>query len=406
MKRLFILLFVFLIPAISTFSQFLTGDCCTCYAYEYGSQKDFYRDSSIYLIRNRETGNWEESSFSKYTYNNGRLEKTFGFYFDKDIYKRIKSYLQIKNPVPGENNLERLTYRWNRYFQNWKESSRSVSYYNEDHKLSHSINFKFDENTISWVNSTRIETLSDSENASTSHITKKWIELSGTWMENSENKCTDDLANLVRTCYTTSLNEETGAWETTRKTLYQYNTNMRIAEMFLYDKDKESNMWKPLHHSKYEYDETGRKISWYSWSYDKNSGEEKASGHQKYMYDDHGNNSEVQSLSFNKTTNEWTVYRRQINYWSKLTETKSMEVLSGTLIVYPNPFADQALLSLSGITNIKKIELLNLNGKLVRNYEVEDHIKELVIEKNELMPGMYIIKVYADKIYTGRMVIR
>ncbi len=406
MRTIFIIFLILVLAATSSFSQFLSGDCCTCYAYEYGSQEDFYRDSSIYLIWNRETGDWEESSFSKYTYSNGRLEKTIGYYFDKDLYQRNESYLQIKNPVPGENSLERLTYKWNKDFQNWKESSKSVSYYKDDHKISHSINFKFDENACNWEYNTRFENLIDSENAATSNITKKWDKLTGNWQVNLKNLCTDDLTNLKRTCFTTSLNVKTGAWEQTRKTLYQYNTNMRVAEMFLYDCDKENNDWKPIHHSKYEYDEIGRKIRWFSWSYDKKSGEEKPSGNQEYVYDDHGNNSEVLSFSFDKTTKEWTVYRKQINYWSKLTETKSKEILSGTLTVYPNPFVDHTLLSLTGITNIKKIELVNLNGKLVRNYYVDDPLEELMIEKNELMPGMYIVKVYANKIYTGRIVIR
>lgn len=404
--RIISLFLLLMISEISAYSQFLTGDCCTCYAYEYGSQEDFYRDSSVYLIRKRETGDWEESSFSEYTYSNGRLEKTIGYYFDKDLYQREESYLQMKNPVPGENSLERLTYRWNRDFQNWKESNRNVMYFNDKHKLSHSINFRFDENTGSWEYNTRNETLTGNEQSSSSQITKKWDIPSGSWKVNAKNRCTDDLTMLQRTCFTSSKNEETGTWETTRKTLYRYNTNMRLAEMFLYEPDKEGNGWKPIHHSKYEYDDTGRKTKWFSWSYDKNTFEEKPAGHQEYIYDKHGNNSEVLSLSFNKTTNEWTVYRRQINYWSNQTQTKSLKILSGTLTVYPNPFADRALLSLSGIPDIQKIELLNLNGKLVRNYNLEGHIEELIIEKNELMPGMYIIKVTAGKIYTGRIVIR
>ncbi len=402
--RIVSLLLLLLVSGVSGFSQFLSGDCCTCYAYEYGSQSNYFRDSSLYLMLNRENDTWEESSFARYNYDNRRLSETVSYYFDHDSYHRVGSFMQIKSPDPENKNIERLQYRWDKDFQSWKESSRSINYYKENKKLSHTINFKYDDLSASWEKNIRSESSSNSKLAATSNATKKWV--SGQWLTTSENNCTDDLVKLQRICISSSLNEETGLWETSRKTLYQYNTDMRLAQMFLYNFNKETNFWKPIHESKYEYDQSGRKTSWFSWNYNKDTGEKKYGGHQQYIYDKYGNNTEVLSLSLNKTTKEWAVYRKQINYWSIQTEEKGRVVLSGTLSVYPNPFADRALLNLSGISNIKKMELLNLNGKVVRNYNVEDHKEELVLEKNELMPGMYIIKVSADKIYTGRIIIR
>ncbi len=402
--RIISLLLLMLVSGVSGFSQFLSADCCTCYAYEYGSQSNYFRDSSLYIMLNRENENWEESSFARYDYNNGRLSETVSYYFDRDNYQRVGSSMQIKNPDPVNKNIERLQYRWDRDFQNWKESSKSVSYYKENKKLSHTINFKYDDFSGNWEKNIRNESTSNSKLSATSTATKKWI--SSQWLTTSENNCTDDLVKLQRTCISSSLNEESGLWEINRKTLYQYNTDMRLAQMFLYNFNKETNFWKPIHESKYEYDQSGRKISWFSWNFNKDTGEKKYGGHQQYIYDKHGNNTEVLSLSLDKTTKEWTVYRKQINYWSVQSEEKGRIVLSGTLSVYPNPFADRALLNLSGISNIKKMELLNINGKVVRNYKVKSNIQELVIEKNELMPGMYIIKVSADKIYTGRIIIR
>ncbi len=402
--RIISLLLLMLVSGFSGFSQFLSGDCCTCYAYEYGSQSNYFRDSSLYLMLNRETEDWQESSFARYNYDNRRLSETVSYYFDHDNYQRVGSFMQIKTPDPENKNIKRLQYRWDKDFQNWKESSRSVSYYKENKKLSHTVNFKYDELSADWVKNIRNESTSNSKLSATSNAMKKWV--SGKWLTTSENNCTDDLVKLQRTCISSSLNEETGLWETSRKTLYQYNTDMRLAQMFLYNFNKETNFWKPIHESKYEYDQSGRKLSWFSWNYNKDTGEKKYGGHQQYIYDKHGNNTEVLSLSLDKTTKEWRVYRKQINYWSIQIEEKGRVVLSGTLKVYPNPFADRALLNLSGISNIKKMELLNLNGKVVRNYKVKGNKEELVIEKNELMPGMYIIKISADKIYTGRIIIR
>ncbi|MCD6598443.1 MAG: hypothetical protein J7L04_12185, partial [Bacteroidales bacterium] len=71
--RIISLLLLLLVSGFSGFSQFLSGDCCTCYAYEYGSQSNYFRDSSLYLMLNRETEDWEESSFARYNYDNRRL---------------------------------------------------------------------------------------------------------------------------------------------------------------------------------------------------------------------------------------------------------------------------------------------------------------------------------------------
>ena len=403
MKKIYLMLLILVLGA-SGYSQFLTGDCCTCYSFQYGSNDGFYRDSTIQFIIDRDYGSLEESFFTRYSYSNGELAETIGYRFDPDFYQRVESYLQIKKHNPNEKNTERLNYRWDKDYQSWKESSRGLSYYNDEKKLTHSTDFRFNENSNNWENNFMNETFYENNGATRINSTKKWDALSGKWVINSKNTCTDDIIKLQRTCISSKWKEETADWETTQKTVNQYNTDRRLAEMFLYSWDKESETWGNLRHFEYEYDLPGRKTKWYSWIYDEESGEKISRGHQQYIYDEHGNNSEILSLSWNKDTKEWTVYQKQVHYWSKAGEESLKELFSASLTVYPNPFSDQARLNLSGITNIQKIELIDIYSKVVRTYTY-DNTEEMIIDRDGLKPGVYFLNVYADKIFTARIVI-
>lgn len=403
MKKLLFII-VTLVLSSSGFSQFLTGDCCTCFSYQYGSSDGYFRDSTIHFLIDRENGNLVETSFTRYSYSNGKLAETIGYRFDKDFYRREESYMQIKKFNAYKNDTERLNYRWDKDFRSWKESSRGISYYTKDQKLSHSMDFKFNEYSRNWENNYMNETFLERNGAIRINASKKWDAPSGKWIVKARNTCKDEISTLQRICISTEWKEKKGAWNQSQKTVNQFNTDRRLAETFLYSWDEETGQWGNLRHFEYEYDASGRKTKWFSWVYEEENGEKLSRGHQQYIYDKHGNNTEVLSLSWDKVTKQWTVYQKQVHYWSKSLENSQEDVLSESLTVYPNPFTDQARLSLSGITNIKKIELRDIYSKLVKNFDF-DNEEEIIITRSGLKPGVYFIKVYADKVFSTRVVV-
>jgi len=391
---------------ISGFSQFISGDCCTCSAYFYGSSEGFFRDSTINLSYIRADNDWMENSFVKYSYTNGRLCETVGYNYDKELFRRHESYMQIKNYDPDMKLIERLHFRWNKVFQEWTENSRFTSYHNDKRQHTHSINEKFNVELNNWEKSTRNETIKDSKNNSHITLTRNWDPSFEKWIISSKNTCTDDIEKLTRMCYSSVLDKESASWKMIQKSVYLYNENMLLKEMTAYSMDKETNEWINPRQSSYEYDEAGRKTKWYSWSLDKETGERKGSGHQHYIYDRLGNNTEVHRYSWDKAQGEWIIYQKQINYWSQAQVMAGIETqVGGSLTVYPNPFTDQAIANLSGITNIKMIELIDINSRLIRKY-TDINSTELIIERADLKPGIYFLKVYSDKIFTGRLIIR
>jgi hypothetical protein len=75
------------------------------------------------------------------------------------------------------------------------------------------------------------------------------------------------------------------------------------------------------------------------------------------------------------------------------------------IVIYPNPFSNQASLFFDTNTkSIKTVELIDLNGKEVQtSYRIE--ADRVVLYRNMLPHGMYLIKIVADKVYQQKIMI-
>ena len=76
------------------------------------------------------------------------------------------------------------------------------------------------------------------------------------------------------------------------------------------------------------------------------------------------------------------------------------------LNIYPNPFIDYSIIELEGEDiYFWSIELYDINGKMVRR--VDSDSEQLVLQRNGLEPGMYIVKVLSDEqiIKTGKLMV-
>jgi uncharacterized repeat protein (TIGR01451 family) len=92
-------------------------------------------------------------------------------------------------------------------------------------------------------------------------------------------------------------------------------------------------------------------------------------------------------------------------YISGLENVKGKDNYS--LAVYPNPFHDEALIQLQGITDGKvTVNLLGLNGQLVHSYEQAAN-EQLMISGRGLSPGVYILSLEykGERIGTAKMMV-
>ena len=74
------------------------------------------------------------------------------------------------------------------------------------------------------------------------------------------------------------------------------------------------------------------------------------------------------------------------------------------LKIYPNPFHISTTLELEDIPTVQRIEMINMNGETIGiihpPFENSIHI-----QRNNLPPGLYFLKVLADIEYVLKLVI-
>ncbi len=81
------------------------------------------------------------------------------------------------------------------------------------------------------------------------------------------------------------------------------------------------------------------------------------------------------------------------------------DIRSERLSIYPNPFSDQTVLTFNNPDeSIYTLYIMDLSGKVCR---IVDDIKtsKYIIEKEDLIPGFYFIKLRGPKLYRGKMIV-
>ncbi len=63
------------------------------------------------------------------------------------------------------------------------------------------------------------------------------------------------------------------------------------------------------------------------------------------------------------------------------------------LSVYPNPVKNQ--MTISSTSNISRVELINITGQTAKNIVVKKLTSQYIVNTEDLLPGIYIAKVYA-----------
>ena len=124
-----------------------------------------------------------------------------------------------------------------------------------------------------------------------------------------------------------------------------------------------------------------------------------------YTYDSNGNLTEYIYYDWDTITNDWLVVGKQVPYWSELTTSISDNNIDPNYIVYPNPFTDYTTVKLSDVVKTKKIELIDIHGRILRTID-NVNSNSVTIHRENLPSGIYFIRIHSDDTYVKKVIIR
>ena len=92
-------------------------------------------------------------------------------------------------------------------------------------------------------------------------------------------------------------------------------------------------------------------------------------------------------------------------YRIKFLVTGVYDFIQDTPNIYPNPVRDYINIDMKNNKIIKRIEILSIDGKVVR---IIDHIhsESLTINRENLPSGMYFLRIHSDETFVKKVLIR
>jgi hypothetical protein len=64
---------------------------------------------------------------------------------------------------------------------------------------------------------------------------------------------------------------------------------------------------------------------------------------------------------------------------------------NSSALIYPNPVRENLFLKMQGRTQMRKGQIFDLQGSLVKEFTVASNLAEVVIEVSDLRPGFYTL---------------
>ncbi len=75
-----------------------------------------------------------------------------------------------------------------------------------------------------------------------------------------------------------------------------------------------------------------------------------------------------------------------------------------SLSIVPNPFSSSARILLQGVDESSFIRIYDLAGRIIRQFEVND-TREIVIQRNNLEPGIYIVELSGNRVIRQKLIV-
>jgi len=91
--------------------------------------------------------------------------------------------------------------------------------------------------------------------------------------------------------------------------------------------------------------------------------------------------------------------------WSELSTSISNTIIDFNYLVYPNPFTDYTTLKLSDAVQTRKIDVIDIHGRIVRTIDNINN-NSVTIHRENLTSGIYFIRIQSDDTYVKKVIIR
>jgi hypothetical protein len=359
-------------------------------------------DSIKYFTMDQNDLEFRETTTSVFEYNSEyKRIQTTGYRMDRDIMIRSPFYRIRYTYGDHGKKTEYHNERWDADLQKWTASQQTIIRYNDNQSIDNQIVYSWNDESMKWVHQSQTEFLYENNGRDQRILKKTWDPSTTQWHNAYKNTRTSE--NGGARVITESHSWKDDRWQPETRSVSSYNEMDYIEETFYHRWDVASENWFQMRHMKYIRDETGRKIEWISFGKDRPDDVDEERGHQLYEYNPDGLLTEVLQLQDGGQKEQQDIRSKQVYYWT-LHSTMGVKGLThGEIKVYPNPFENYTTIEFPA--GIKRIDILDTQGRVVRSYTDISGQTMLIYQEN-LMPAMYFIKLYGDRVYTTRMVIR
>ncbi|UCG27126.1 MAG: T9SS type A sorting domain-containing protein [Bacteroidales bacterium] len=402
MKRFNIL---FLLTGISfyAFGQSSNSSCCSCYNFFSDDNTTFLRDSTIHYLWDENNNGWKENVVSVYFYDDmAKIREHIMYKSAGGIPDRIPVNMHTYVYDVGQRRFERVGYRWDIYENQWMKVNKAVYQYDSAYLLYNRVDYLWSNSTDNWVNDFAYNYSFDRKGENFNTSTEKWDAERNMWFDDSKSEISITGNRKTRIIWHWDPARKT--WRNFQQMIHSYSTDGLLISRKLNTWNEELGKWEDFRDYAYFYDRKGWETEWISYGWDDRTGSPEGKGRQLYSYDDYGNKIETLRFAWDRESGEWTIREKQITWWSSLLMAEFEDLKPEGIKVYPNPFEDYVTIELDDYENTRRIELIDISGRIVRIIENVSH-PSIIMKRDNLQSGMYILKIYARRVVPIRLMI-
>jgi len=327
---------------------------------------------STFLSRDKESGAWHFER--RYFYRYGKNKKC-SRYFEVlcwgndngcDTNARFNYYYDSNNYLIKET---RQYYK--SYSQEWVNSDRTVYMYNDEGEMTERRDSRWDEEKSKWKSYHNYYTYYYGMSGKILQWDSYKLNNDGEWIgKDTERYTYDGSGNLIirefRECY----NPELGNWGCHNKYEYSYNVSDDLVETKVYT-GHGGGIWNL--YMKRTYHKTNDNVF-----------------EEVHYRIDNENPGGIRNTKI-------------LKYFSKISVTISSMNVQNRMNIYPNPILDHFVIELPDNKSFWMIELLDLQGRVIRTVH-NSMSNEVIIPRDNIPPGIYLIRIYSDEIYTEKVI--
>lgn len=107
-------------------------------------------------------------------------------------------------------------------------------------------------------------------------------------------------------------------------------------------------------------------------------------------------NTQVIIETINENGHDKRIFIDDLSIVGNAAETSVTDIKQSSIAIYPNPANNVAVIAFDG-TNNAQVAIINLSGKTVANYNIEQGVKEMILDLKSLKAGSYLIRITTDK---------